>query len=119
MDTACLLDSESQSNNDNLETFSLIWLDSDVNGTTNQDTQTKLRSFINYLKKFDNRNECQQYIEQKSKDDRLVIIVSGRFGREIVPHIYQSRQVSSIYIYCMDKKTNEKWASEFSKVVLL
>ncbi len=118
MDTASLLDGEYQSSNDNLETFSLIWLDSTVDDAVNQNAQRKLRTIINYLKKFQNVNECQQYIEQRSKDDRLVIIVSGRFGREVVPNIHQLRQISSIYVFCMDKKANEKWANNFSKVKL-
>ena len=112
MDGICLID------DDNLEIFSLIWLDSGVDEIHNEDTKQKLQSSLNYFKGFQNGTECQQYIEQRSKDDRLVMIVSGRLGREVVPNIHQLRQVSSIYVFCMDKKANEKWASEFSKVIL-
>jgi hypothetical protein len=108
MNKAGLLDGEC------MEIFSLIWLDSAVD----QNTQRKLRTLINYFKKFQNVNECQQYIEQRSENDRLVIIVSGRFGIEIVPKIHQLRQVSSIYVFCMNKQANEKWANNYSKVIL-
>ncbi|CAF1353988.1 unnamed protein product [Rotaria sordida] len=44
------------------------------------------------------------------------MIVSGRLGREIVPSIHELRQVISIYVYCMDKKSHEQWACNFEKV---
>jgi hypothetical protein len=118
MDTAGLLDGECPPTDDNLEIFSLLWLDSTVDEPVNQNTQRKLRTLINYFKKFQNVNECQHYIEQRSENDRLVIIVSGRFGREVVPNIHQLRQISSIYVFCMDKQANKKWADNFSKVIL-
>jgi exonuclease V gamma subunit len=97
-----------------LEIFCLIWLD--ANGKESRDTEQNLRSVINYLKKFQDVQQCQQYIEERSKNDRLVIIVSGQLGREIVPSIHKLRQVISIYVYCMNKKSNEQWSSKFTKV---
>ncbi|CAF1396320.1 unnamed protein product [Adineta steineri] len=99
-----------------LEIFSLIWLDENVNVKETRGTEQKLRSIINHIKKFQDVKQCQQYIEQRSKKDRIVMIVSGRLGREIVPSIYKLRQIISIYVYCMDKKSNEQWAYKFAKV---
>jgi hypothetical protein len=105
------------SHNDNLETFSLIWLDTQVNTTEdNQQTQQKLREIINYLITFDDQHQCHQYILSFSAQDRLILIVSGRLGRQFVPQIHQLRQLCSIYVYCMDKEANEQWAKEFTKV---
>jgi len=103
--------------NDNLETFSIFWLDAQVNTTEdNRNTQLKLREIINHLKTFDDQGECHQRILSLSPQDRLVLIVSGRCGRQLVPQIHHLRQVSSIYIYCMDKKANEQWAKDFIKI---
>ena len=103
--------------NDNLETFSIFWLDVQVNTTEdNQHTQLKLREIINHLKTFDDQGECHQRILSLSTQDRLVLIVSGRCGRQLVPQIHHLRQVSSIYVYCMDKKANEQWAKDFIKI---
>ncbi|CAF1100458.1 unnamed protein product [Adineta steineri] len=99
-----------------LEIFSLIWLDANVDVKDTRDTEVKLRSIINHIKKFQHIKQCQQYIQQTSQKDRLILIVSGRLGREIVPYIHQLRQVISIYVYCMDKKSNEQWACKFSKI---
>ncbi|CAF4012957.1 unnamed protein product [Adineta steineri] len=99
-----------------LEIFSLIWLDANVNVKDTRDTEVKLRSIINRIKKFQDIKQCQQYIEQTSQKDRLILVVNGRLGREIVPYIHQLRQVISIYVYCMDTNSNEQWAYKFSKI---
>jgi len=101
----------------NLETFSIFWLDEQVNATEdNRRTQLKLREIINHLKTFDDQNQCHQKILSLSTQDRLVLIVSGRCGRQLVPQIHHLRQISSIYVYCMDKKANEQWAKDFIKI---
>lgn len=99
-----------------LEIFSLVWLDKNVNIHETRNTERKLRTIINCIKNFEDEKECQQYIEQRSQTNRLVLIVSGQMGRVIVPTIHHLRQVVSIYVYCMDKKKNEEWTCQFAKV---
>jgi len=106
-----------QVSNDNLETFSIFWLDEQVDKTEeNRNTQLILREIINHLKTFDDQQECYQRILSLSQEDRLILIVSGRCGRQLVPQIHHLRQVSSIYVYCMDKKANELWTKDFTKI---
>lgn len=101
----------------NLETFSLIWLDAEVNATEeNKQSQKQLRAIINYLKTFKDPTKCETYIKSASEQDRIILIVSGRLGRIIVPNIHNLKQLSSIYIYCRDKAANEQWSKEFVKV---
>lgn len=103
----------------NLETYSLVWLDASVNNSKeNLDAQQRLRSLINHLKTFEQIDQCEQYIQSVSPQDRIVLVVSGQLGEQIVPRIHQLRQVSVIYIYCTDRKKNEQWAKEFAKVFL-
>ncbi|CAM4887127.1 unnamed protein product [Rotaria socialis] len=105
---------------DNLEIFSLIWLDASVNTSKeNVHAQSDLRGIINYLKTFDNIQKCEKYIRKSLESDRIVLIVSGGLGKEIVPQIYKLKQVCSIYVYCMNKKKYKKWASEYSKIKLV
>ncbi|CAF3088666.1 unnamed protein product [Rotaria sp. Silwood2] len=99
-----------------LEIFCLIWLDANVNSKDIRNTEKKLRTVINRFKKFQDVEQCKNFIQQQSQNDRLVIIVSGRLGREIVPSIQGLRQVASIYVYCKDKKGNKEWADKFPKV---
>jgi len=101
----------------NLKTFALLWLDAAVNTSEeNREAQQQLRSTINHVTTFENASLCEQYIRSVCLYDRLVLIVSGKLGQEVVPHIHQVRQLSSIYVYCMDKPRNEKWAKNFVKV---
>jgi tetratricopeptide (TPR) repeat protein len=104
-------------NDDNLETFALLWLDASVNSSEeNRRAQQHLRSTINYLKAFEDAKQCQQYIQFVSPYNRIILIVSGQLGQEIVPRIHPIRQLSSIYVYCRDKKRNEQWAKDYPKL---
>ncbi|CAF0758010.1 unnamed protein product [Adineta steineri] len=108
--------SHSESDEMRLETFCLLWLDASSSTKEGRDTEPKLRSIINHLKKFQDPVQCQKYIQERSIKERVVMIVSGRLGREIVPSIHHLRQVISIYVYCMDKEGNEKWARNYKKI---
>lgn len=105
-----------EANNTDLEVFTLIWLDATVNDVDNETTQTDLRKLSDQFKSFDNRDECELYLQSLSNDERVVLIVSGRLGREVVPHIHQIEQIYFIYVYCFDKIENEKWAKNYSKI---
>jgi hypothetical protein len=101
----------------NLETYSLIWLDAAVNSSQeNVDAQQQLRTSINHLRIFEDDNQCEEYIRSVPEEDRIIMIVSGRLGQHIVPRIHHLRQVFSIYVYCMNNEKNEKWAGKFDKV---
>ena len=101
----------------NFETASLLWLDASANKSKeNLETAHKLRSIIPHLQIFETTNDCEEYIRQSSTHDRLIIIVSGRLGQEILPQIHSYRQILSIYVYCMNKRANEEWAKHFTKI---
>jgi len=107
--------------NTNLELITLIWLDKMVNGTEeNRQTQDKLRSIINYLETFDNCLECEDYIRNRinDKQDKIILIVSGRLGEEITERIHQLKQIISIYVFCFDKEKNQIWANKYQKVFI-
>ena len=114
---ASLTTTTSVLNNSNLEIFSLVWVDTAINiSQENLDTQRRLRTIINHLRTFEDSFDCEKYIRSVSNHDRIVIIVSGLSGRQLVPRIHQLRQVCSIYVYCMDRKTNEQWTKNYTKV---
>jgi hypothetical protein len=107
----------STKNHRNLETFSLVWLDNTINNSQeNLNTLKRLRTIINHLLTFEDSKTCEEYICSVSNHDRIVIIVSGISGRQLVPRIHELEQVCSIYVYCMDRKTNEQWTKNFPKV---
>lgn len=103
--------------NENLESFSLLWLDASVNKSPeNIAAQTKLRAIINRLETFETVESCEEYIQKCSAGDRLVLIVSGMMGQTIVPRIDSLRQIISVYIYCFNEAKNREWSRQYSKV---
>jgi hypothetical protein len=112
--------SSSSKMHENLETYCLIWLDTSVDSSKETiQAQKQLQISINHLLTFENDQQCLQHIKSSSKDERIILVTSGRSGRIIVPKIVQLRQIISIYIYCRDKKANEQWTQPFSKVSIL
>ncbi len=101
---------------DDLETFSIFWLDGSVNNSENSAAQKKLRSIINQVKTFEDPEEFVDRIRRITPGDLTVLIVSGQLGRIVVPEIHHLRPVSSIYVYCMNRAANEKWSRTYSKV---
>ena len=101
----------------NVNIHSLVWLDASVNATSeNINVQQQLRTLIDNFEAFENTNDCFNYIRHIPKQNRILLVVSGRLGREIVPRIHRLKQVLSIYVYCMDKQKNEIWAQKYPKV---
>ena len=104
---------------DNLETYSLVWLDASVNSIQNIAAQQKIRASINYLITFEQSDQCEQHVRSVSEQDRIILIVSNELGQHLVPRIHQLRHVSSIYIYDTVKQASHLWANQFCKVNLI
>jgi hypothetical protein len=103
----------------NLELITLIWLDKFVDATQeNREIQDKLRSIINYLKIFDNCQECEDFIKNKlnDKQDKIILIVSGQLGQEIIENIHHLRQIISIFVFCGNREKYLIWANNYKKV---
>ena len=105
-----------QSQKSNLESFACLWLDQNVNSTQdNRDTQKELRQVINHLRTFDSSDECERYIGQITQE-KVVLIVSGSLGRQVIPRLHDLPQFSACYVFCQDEKANKQWANKYHKV---
>jgi len=103
----------------NLELISLVWLDNMADATEeNRNIQDKLRSVVNHLKIFDNCQQCENYLQQEinEKENKIILIVSGRLGQQIIENIHHLKQIISIFVFCMNKEKNELWAKKYKKV---
>ncbi|CAF0986490.1 unnamed protein product [Didymodactylos carnosus] len=96
--------------NRNLEDLTLVWLDSNKDDYLN--SISTLRCIINYTKFFTNPIDCLNYITSINKE-KLFLVISGQFGKEIVPLIFQLPQVASIYIFCIDLGEHKKWVKVY------
>jgi hypothetical protein len=103
----------------NLEAFACLWLDADVANTEdNRETEQNLRQFINHLRTFNKANECVEVIE-KTKKEKVVLIVSGKLGRDVIPSIHHLPQLIACYIYCFDESEHQEWAKNYPNVIIL
>lgn len=97
----------------------LYWLDREINKSDhNRTLQREIRSITKHLQIFDDRSVCQQAVQSLSEQHRLILIVSGSLGQEIVHEIHPLQQVTSIYIYCSNKALHDEWAKRFPKVLI-
>ncbi len=101
----------------NLETYSILWLDPLVNDAKEYiDAQQRLRVVINYIRTFKTSDHIEQYIQSVPEQDRIFLIINNQLGQELMPHLHQFRQIFAIYIYSHDNKRNIQWTKEFKKV---
>ena len=94
-----------------------IWLDSNVDSNAdNKSIQDQLRQVFNRLHLCVNTGACEKQIRE-TRNERIILIVSGTFGREIVPRIHDLPQLVVFYVFCQDRKRNELWANQHPKVM--
>ncbi|CAF3838532.1 unnamed protein product, partial [Rotaria sp. Silwood1] len=104
------------SRNINLEDFTVIWLDANINKSEDcLNTKVQLRSIINYIKTFDMMDDCIDCINEYYTE-KIFFIISGVLGEQLVPKIHNLKQIQYIYIYCLDKDKHEQWISNYAKI---
>lgn len=95
----------------------LVWLDPQVNTREeNREAQVKLQEIIYPLKTFKDQQSCYQYIQRSFSSTQITLIVNGYCGQQLVPRIHHFKQITDIYVFCLDKQRNEQWTKDFSKV---
>ncbi|CAF4570658.1 unnamed protein product [Rotaria socialis] len=114
---AATLTVSTEKREDNLETYSLVWLEPAVNKVKEFiEAQSRLRKLINHLQTFEDVEQCESYIKSVSKENRIIFISNDRLGQEVVPRIHLLRQIFTIYIFKSDNKRSNDWTKNFEKV---
>ena len=114
---ACNIIESSSTFVENLEIFSIVWLDRDVdNSIENKTVRQQLRSIINNIRMFETSKECEEYIRDVDVD-RLVLIINQQLQEDIIPKVHDLRQVSAIYVYDFNGRHSGELITKFNKVV--
>ncbi|CAF0969566.1 unnamed protein product [Didymodactylos carnosus] len=100
----------------NIDEFTLVWLDDNIDKKSKDDACKQFRSIINYLKIFDNLEECYNYILTVS-NEKIFLIVSSKFALTIVQRIHRFEKIVYIYILCLNPLLHEKWTKKYSSVI--
>ncbi|CAF3265969.1 unnamed protein product [Rotaria socialis] len=102
--------------NNNAPTSVLMWLDPTVNNVENSDAQKKLATIYTSFKKFQSVEDCEDAIRQLTGLSRVILIVSGGYGKDLVPRIHDLQQVSSIYVFCLQQEKYIELAKQYDKI---
>jgi len=99
-----------------LEDLTIFWLDVtiDSNNIIWSKRQSILRSCINYIRTFTDKDDCLKYIST-IRDERIFLIASGSMGEIIIPDIHDLPQIYGIYIFCSDIVKHNQWSNHFRK----
>jgi hypothetical protein len=84
-----------------------------------QEEEQKLREVVNDLKTFDNVDECVDYMtDAKEDEENIILLVTGRLARHILPFIHDFQQITDIYIQCRPENVerNKQWIKDYKKV---
>ncbi|CAF1450032.1 unnamed protein product [Didymodactylos carnosus] len=101
---------------ENLEDFTIVWLDGDIDRTDDSlNTRTLLQNVNHSLKIFNEPNSCLHYVNSIEKE-KLFLIVSGSLGKEFIPLVHIKSQIVSIYVFCTDKSAHEQWTTLYQKI---
>ena len=92
----------------------LYWLD--PNAKDHIHLHSQLNQLVNNkLTIFDNPNNCIERIRSLQNEERVVLVVSGQFDKELVPTVNNSSQVLAIYIYCSNRDIHLQWVKNYKK----
>ncbi|CAF1279658.1 unnamed protein product [Adineta steineri] len=97
--------------------YSLIWFANEINTSEYNYTQEKLELLIDYFHIFNESDSCKKHIQSMSTaGTRIIFITNEHFGEQFISQIHQFRQISIIYIYCMNPEYQENWTKQYRKV---
>jgi hypothetical protein len=101
----------------NIDQYQLIWVDKDVNATKdNLNIQKKLREIFSNLRVFDHVEEFEKYVKDIIWNEKVLLLISESYGRQIVPNVQNCTQVVAIYVYCTNESVNREWSKPYDKV---
>jgi tetratricopeptide (TPR) repeat protein len=104
--------------NNSTDDFLIVWLDGSVeDNRDNQDTKALIRRMVRgRLLTFKEPDPCVDLIFVKNSTQKVSLIVSNKYGNDVVAATHDLPQVQSIYIYCGNRQIAEEWTKPYGKV---
>lgn len=100
-----------------IENFIVVWLDGNQNfhDTDIKASITRLQQLVHLILPFPDAEQCIDFISE-IEHEKIFLIISDTFGRQLLPLINSFQQIDSIYVYCRDRGKNERWALKEEKI---
>lgn len=102
----------------NLESYSIIWLDTSTKTEEKLAAQKQLCNIINQLHISIESDKTVGRVQSICQDNLTMLIISDHSSQSIMPKIQSIKELSSIYIYHLNKDMAEKWNQPFDKVCI-
>lgn len=96
----------------NAENFLFVYLDSSV---PDNSLLFKFRRLVNYLKIFDDVDDCIAFINNIS-NEKIIFVVSDALGDPVVSRIQDLQQLFGIYVLCQTKQQADNWSTNQPKI---
>ena len=101
----------------NKESTTLIWFDPRMEIAQDTDgTEQRLRQINDYVLFHENGDQCLMEAES-IRCEKILLVVCGSLGLEIVPRINSLSQLEAIFIFCEKKSWYESSLLKYDKVV--
>jgi hypothetical protein len=75
----------------------------------------KFRGIVNYLKLFDDTDDCIAFINSIS-NEKVILIVTDALGDPVVSRIQDLQQLFAIYILCQTREQADNWSTNQPKI---
>jgi hypothetical protein len=86
----------------NLEDLTLIWCDPNIDDSPDsQCIQTLVKKLNNYVQFYTDPQLCLDFI-RSIKDEKILLVISNLFEKQIIPEVYLLPTISAIYLFCVD-----------------
>jgi hypothetical protein len=103
-------------NKNKIDDMTLIWLDNSISQSDdNYYSMNKLCCLIQNIRTFSQIDRFIKYLNDEL-NEKIILIVSGSLGCEIIPKIHNYYLIDSIYIFCQNQTKHRLWAKSFNKI---
>ncbi|UJR24444.1 hypothetical protein I4U23_005820 [Adineta vaga] len=100
------------------KTFQLVWLDSNFKSyDENQSTYDALQTIFTHSLTFNDCNQCEHWLKSYKGNEMIILIISGKLSRVIVPRIHHLDAIIGICINCLNRTRYEVWAKNYGKIL--
>ena len=91
----------------------IVWLDIHADEPVSSFRDKLMHDQHEYVKIFADSQSCVTFI-QSEIHKKIFFILSGSFGSEVVPIVYDLQQVQQIYLFCGTILSHVNWAIDYT-----
>ena len=100
---------------ENAHDFTIVWFYSGLELDENRQFLMNLHFKTGNVRTFDQREPCWEYIKY-TKHKEVILIITIKHAREVVPILHDLRQLNSIYVYDLCALSEQAWMHRCVKV---